>query len=120
MCNLESDVYDTPNPTQSRSTKAEVVSWPESISTTADLEQAIAEWGWFVSGLSPKQRAKLHRITSAGAITKDEYEHAKNASDGKRKPIAYFLGVITSGRRGGGTQPIKQRSRRPTHRRVNR
>lgn len=73
--------------------------WPAAISTTADFEQAIAEWGWSVSGLSPRQRAKVSRITKAGVITRDEYEHAKASANGKDKPVAYFLSVVEGERK---------------------
>lgn len=67
------------------------------ISSTADMEKAIGQWGWGFT-MTEKERGNCHRITGAGAIQPHEIEDARTKSQGKKRPVSYFLTCVEGAR----------------------
>ena len=84
--------------------------WPKSIASVADLESAVAEFGWSVTGISPALRQRAYGIISAGPISKQEYVYARDKSKDKQNPISYFLSVVDGQRKTAAEESKKKHS----------
>lgn len=99
-----SNTNTTPDTSPVSLSPLDPVDWEDGdpITSTAEMLEAASRWGWSID-VASKARAKVKRITTAGAITHYEIEDARRIAEAAplepRNRVSYFLGCVETGRR---------------------